>query len=103
MISDVGIADVEIVGMNIEIRWRMDFVGTRLLFYVDAVRCIVRQLNTTVKESHHMLINKIAATFFNSSLKLQIEKTVENIMHEKLLQFSIDTSAPLGEQIQLAL
>jgi hypothetical protein len=102
-ISDVGIADVEIVGTNIEIRWRMDFIGQRLLFYIDDVRCIVRQLNTTVKESGHMMINKIAASFFNSYLKRNIELTVESLLREKLLQFSVDTSAPLADQLPLSL
>jgi len=102
-ISDVGIADVEIVGTNIEIRWRMDFVGQRLLFYVDDVRCIMKELNTTVKESRHMVINKIAASFFNSYLKRQIELTVEGILRQKLLQFTIDTSAPLADQLPLSI
>jgi hypothetical protein len=101
-ITDVGIVDVEIIGTTIEIRWRMDMIGQKLCFYVDDCRCIMKNFKTTIKESRHMVINKIAMSFMNNSIKRNIEETVENIIRTKLVEFSIDTSLPLSEQLPLA-
>jgi len=101
-ITDVGIADVEIIGTSVEIRWRMDMIGQKLCFYVDAVRCIMKELKTNVKESRHTVLNKLAMTLFNYSIKRTIEETVENILREKLVEFTIDTSLPLSEQLNLS-
>jgi hypothetical protein len=100
--TDIGIADVEIVGTTIEIRWRMDFNGPQLNFYVSDVRCVMKELNTTIKESRHSVLNKIAMALFNGTIKRSIELTVERILREKLVEFVIDTSLPLNEQIPLA-
>jgi len=101
-ITDVGIVDVEIIGTTIEIRWRMDMMGQKLCFYVDDCRCIMKDFKTTIKESRHMVINKIAMSLMNNTIKRNIEETVENIIRTKLVEFSIDTSLPLSEQLPLA-
>jgi len=100
--TDVGIADVEMSGTTIEIRWRMDMVGQKLCFYVDDCRCFTKEFKTTIKESRHTVLNKIALTFMNASIKRNIEETVENMIRTKLVQFSIDTSLPLSDQLPLA-
>jgi len=101
-ITDVGIADVEASGTSIEIRWRMDMIGQKLCFYVDDARCIMKELKATIKESRHNIINKLAVSMFNGTIKRNIEETVENIIREKLVQFTIDTSLPLSEQLPLS-
>jgi len=101
-ITDVGIADVEVTGVSIEIRWRMDMIGQKLCFYVDDTRCIMKELKTTIKESRHSVINKLAASMFNGTIKRNIEETVEKMIREKLIQFTIDTSLPLAEQLPLS-
>jgi len=101
-LTDVGIADVEIVNMTLEIRWKMDMVGPKLSFFVDDARCSMTQLNTTIKESRHAVLNKIAMTLFNGTIKKSIENTIERIIREKLVEFSIDTSLPLNEQLPLS-
>jgi hypothetical protein len=102
LLTDIGIADVEIVGTTIEIRWRMDINGPKLSFYVDDARCVMKELNTTIKESRHSVLNKIAMTLFNGTIKRSIELTVERILREKLVEFAIDTSLPLNEQLPLS-
>jgi len=101
-ITDVGIADVEVAGISIEIRWRMDMIGQKLCFYVDDARCIMKELKTTIKESRHSVINKIAMTMFNTTIKRNIEENVESTLKQKLSQFTIDTSLPISEQIPLS-
>jgi len=101
-LTDVGIADVEIVDTTIEIKWKMDMVGPKLSFFVDDARCTMRQLNTTIKESRHAVLNKIGVTLFNGTIKRSMESTVERIIREKLVEFSIDTSLPLNEQLPLS-
>lgn len=100
-ITDVGIADVEIIGTSIEIRWRMNMIGSKLTFYVDGARCVMKDFKTTIRESRHSVINKIAMTLFNQSIKKSIEETVENMIREKLVEFTIDTSLPLTDQIPI--
>jgi hypothetical protein len=101
-ITDVGIVDVEIVGTSIEIRWRMDMIGSKLCFYVDGARCVMRELKTTIKESRHTVLNKIAMSLFNNTIKRNIEETVEKMIREKLVEFQIDTSLPLSEQLPIS-
>jgi hypothetical protein len=101
-VTDVGIADVEMTGTTIEIRWRMDMIGQKLSFYVDDCRCTTKEFKTTIKESRHTVLNKIALTLMNTSIKRNIEETVENMIRTKLVEFSIDTSLPLSEQLPLA-
>jgi len=81
----------------------MDFIGSRLLFYVDEVRVLMHDLLTNVKESRHMVLNKIAAALFSSYLKRSIEVAVEKLIREKMKEITIDTSLPLSEQLPLSM
>jgi hypothetical protein len=100
--TDVGIADVEIIGTTIEIRWRMDMMGQKLCFYVDDCRCITKDFKTSIIESRHMILNKIAMAFMNNTIKRNIEEQVENLIRTKMVQFSIDTTLPLSDQLPLS-
>jgi hypothetical protein len=100
-ISDFGVADVEIVGVDIDMKWRMDMVGSTVTFSVDYVKCEINNVHTDVKEAHHKLLDNIYVRLFNSGLRKSIISSIENTLREKLLQFSIDTTKPLSEQISL--
>jgi len=102
-ITDVGIADIDIIGTSIEMKWRMDMIGQRLCFFIDDVRCFTKEFRTSVKESRHMVINKLAMTLFNSYYRRIIEENVEMMLREKMSEFCIDTSLPLSEQLPLSL
>lgn len=102
-ISDFGVADVEIVGVDIDIRWKMDMIGSNLWFYVDYIKCEINNVHTDVKEAHHKLLDNIYVRMFNSGLRKSVEQSIESTLREKLFQFSIDTTAPLSEQIALPL
>jgi len=99
--SDVGVADLEIQGIQIDLRWRMEMNGSRLCFYVDHTKCVIDNLNTIVKEASHKLLDKIYVSLFSGSMKRSLETTIEDTLREKLVQFSIDTSVPLSEQLGL--
>jgi len=98
-ISDFGVADVEIVGVDIDIKWRMDMVGSTVTFYIDDIKCEINNVHTDVKEAHHKLLDNIYVRMFNSGLRKSVATSIENSLREKLLQFSIDTTKPLAEQI----
>jgi len=98
-ISDFGIADVEIVGVDIDMRWRMDMMGSTLCFYVDHVKCEINNVHTDVKEAHHKLLDNIYVRLFSGGLKRSVEQSIEATLREKLFQFTVDTTAPLSEQI----
>jgi len=100
-ISDFGVADVEIQGIHIDVRWRMEMNGSRLCFYVDYAKCLIDNLNTNIKEANHKLLDKIYLGLFSGSMKNTLQTTIEDSLREKLLQFSIDTTAPLSEQFNL--
>lgn len=97
-ISDFGVADVEIQGIHIDIRWKMDMIGSKLSFYVDYVKCLVDSLRTDVKEANHKMLDNIYVTLFSGGMKRNLETTIEDTLKEKVLQFNIDPSAPLSEQ-----
>jgi hypothetical protein len=99
--SDLGVADLEINGIQIDIRWRMEMNGSRLCFYVDYAKCVIEDLQTEVKEATHKLLDKIYVSLFKGTMKRNLESTIEETLREKLLQFSIDTSVPLAEQLGL--
>jgi len=100
-ISDMGIADIEILGIDIDLRWRMEMDESRLCFYVDNVKCLIDSIKTDIKEANHKMLDNIYLTLFSGSLKTSLEETIEDTLREKLLEFSIDTSTPLSEQIPL--
>jgi len=100
-ISDFGVADVEILGIDIDIRWRMEMNESRLCFYVDYVKCLIDNLNTNIKEANHKMLDTIYLTLFSGGMKTSIEGTIENTIRERLLEFSIDTNTPLTDQITL--
>lgn len=99
--SDLGVADLEIQGIQIDIRWRMEMNGSRLCFYVDYAKCVIDEFRTDVKEATHKLLDKIFVSMFKGSMKKNLETTIEDTLREKLLQFSIDTTVPLSEQLGL--
>jgi len=100
--TDQGVADIEIVGMTLKFRWRMEKENEKLTFYCDKVGCQIRQLNTNIKESQHKILNKLALKLFNTQIKRGIEQSIEKALKEKLSQFSIDTSSgvPVKEQLK---
>jgi hypothetical protein len=98
-ISDFGIADVEIQGIHIDIRWRMEMNASRLCFYVDHVKCLIESLRTDIKEANHKMLDNIYLSLFSGGMKRNLETTIEETLREKLLQFSIDTTVPLAEQL----
>jgi hypothetical protein len=98
-ISDLGVADVEIQGIHIDIRWRMEMNASRLCFYVDYAKCLIDSIKTDIKEANHKLLDNMYLGLFSGSMKRNIETTIEDTLREKMLQFSIDTNAPLSEQI----
>jgi len=102
-ISDFGIANIEIVGVDIDMRWKMDMIGSTLCFYVDYVKCEINNVHTDVIEAHHKLLDNLYVRLFNSGLKKEVEQSIESTLREKLFQFSIDTTTPLSEQIPLPL
>jgi hypothetical protein len=98
-VSDFGVANVEIQGIHIDIRWRMEMNASRLCFYVDYAKCLIDSLKTDIKEANHKMLDNMYLTLFNGSMKRNLETTIEDTLREKMLQFSIDTSAPLSEQM----
>jgi len=100
-ISDLGVVNVEISGIHIDVRWRMEMNASRLCFYVDYAKCIIDSLKTEVKQANHKLLDKMYVSMFGGSIKKNLETTIEDTLREKLLQFSIDTSVPLSEQLGL--
>jgi len=101
-ISDFGIADVDILGLDIELKWKMEMKGSTLNFYVDHVKCLIDTLNTNIKEGNHKTLGNIYVTLFSGGMKRSLEETVEETLRKKVLQFSLDTNTPLNEQIGLA-
>jgi len=99
--SDFGVADVEIEGIHIDLRWRMDMVGSRLSFYVDYIKCLIDTLRTNVKQANHKMLDNMYVSLFSGGMKRDLESTIENTLREKLLEFSVDTSVPLAQQIGL--
>jgi hypothetical protein len=100
--SDFGIVDVEIQGIHIDLRWRMEMNGSRLCFYVDYCKCLIDSLKTNVKEANHKMLDNIFLKLFSGTMKRNLETTIEDTLREKLLQFSIDTTTPLSQQIGLS-
>jgi len=100
-ISDFGVVDVDITGIHVDVRWRMEMNGSRLCFYVDYAKCLIDSLKTEVKQANHKLIDKMYVSMFGGGIKRSLETTIEDTLREKLLQFSIDTSKPLSEQFGL--
>jgi hypothetical protein len=100
-ISDFGVADVEAQGIHIDIRWRMDMNSSRLCFYVDHVKCLIESLRTDIKEANHKMLDNIYLSLFSGGMKRNLESTIEETLREKLLEFSIDTTVPLSEQLKL--
>jgi len=98
-ISDFGVVDVEIQGIHIDLRWRMDMAGSRLTFSVDYVKCVVDSLRTDVKQANHKMLDNVYVSLFSGSMKRNLETSIENTLREKLLEFTIDTNVPLSEQI----
>lgn len=100
-ISDIGVADVVISGIHIDVKWRMEMNDSNLCFYIDDVKCLIDSLNTDVKEANHKLLDNIYLALFSGGMKQSIQETIEDTLREKLLEFSIDTNAPLSEQFSL--
>jgi hypothetical protein len=100
-ISDFGVADVDIVGIDIDIRWRMEMNDSSLCFYIDYVKCLIDTLRTNIKEANHKMLDNIYLTLFSGGMKTSLEETIEETLRDKLIEFNIDTSAPLSEQIPI--
>lgn len=100
-ISDFGVADVDISGIDIDIRWRMEMNDSTLCFYIDHVKCLIDTLRTNIKEANHKMLDNIYLTLFSGGMKTNLEETIEETLREKLLEFSIDTQTPLSEQIPI--
>jgi hypothetical protein len=100
-ISDFGVIDVDIQGIHVDLRWRMDMSGTTLTFSVDHVKCLIDSLRTDVKQANHKMLDNMYMSLFGGGLKKDLENTIENTLREKLLEFNIDTTLPLSEQIGL--
>jgi hypothetical protein len=100
-LSDIGVVNVEITGIHIDVTWRMEMNGSRLCFYVDHAKCVIDNLKTEVKEANHKLLDKMYVSMFGGGMKRNLETTIEDTLREKLLQFSIDTTVPLTEQLGL--
>jgi len=97
-VSDFGVADVDIQGIHIDIRWRMEMNGSNLCFYVDYAKCLIDNLKTDIKQANHKMLDNMYLSLFSGTMKKNLETTIEDTLKEKTLQFSIDTSAPLSEQ-----
>jgi len=100
-ISDFGVIDVEIQGVHIDLRWKMDMSGTTLTFSVDHVKCVIENLRTDVKQGNHKMLDNVYMSLFSGGMKKDLETTIENTLREKLLEFNIDTTLPLADQIGL--
>jgi len=101
--TDAGVADIEIAGMTLKFRWLMEKNNEKLTFTCDKVRVVIRELNTTVKEAQHKMLDKIALKLFNTQIKRGIETSTEKALKERLGRFEIDTSSgvPLKDQIKM--
>jgi gas vesicle protein len=91
-ISDAGVADISIVGTSIRLRWKMEKVDDRITFHVDKVKCNMRELNTSVKEAQHKILDRFALKMFNTQIKRAIEQGVEKSLRERLEKFTINTT-----------
>jgi hypothetical protein len=101
--TDAGVADIEISGMTLRFRWLMEKNNEKLTFTCDKVRVQIRDLNTTVKEAQHKMLDKIALRLFNTQIKRGIEQSTEKALKERLGKFEIDTSTgvPVAEQLKM--
>eukprot|EP01103_Thecamoeba_quadrilineata_P017049 TRINITY_DN58_c0_g1_i2.p1 TRINITY_DN58_c0_g1~~TRINITY_DN58_c0_g1_i2.p1 ORF type:complete len:667 (+),score=161.90 TRINITY_DN58_c0_g1_i2:80-2002(+) len=101
--TDAGVADIEISGMTLRFRWLMEKNNEKLTFTCDKVRVQIRDLNTTVKEAQHKMLDKIALRLFNTQIKRGIEQSTEKALKERLGRFEIDTSTgvPVAEQLKM--
>jgi hypothetical protein len=90
--TDAGVLDIAIKGTSIRLRWKMEKVEDRISFNIDKVRCTMRELNTTVKEAQHKILDRFALKMFNTQIKKAIELAVEKALRERLEKFSINTT-----------
>jgi len=90
--SDAGVADISIRGTSIKMKWRMEKIEDRISFNVEKVKCTMRELNTTVKEAQHKILDRLALKLFNTQIKRSIELAVEKALRERLEKFSINTT-----------
>jgi len=101
--TDEGVADIEIAGMTLSFRWLMEKNNEKLTFTCEKVSVEIRELNTTVKEAQHKMLDKIALKFFNTQIRQGIERSTEQALKERLGKFEIDSSSgvPIKEQIKI--
>jgi hypothetical protein len=101
--TDEGVADIEITGMSLHVRWLMEKDQNKLTFTCDKVRVEMRELNTNVKQAQHKILDKLALRLFNTQIKRGIVESSEKALKERLQKFSIDTSSsvPVKEQLKM--
>jgi len=100
-ITDTGIVDVEVTGTSVHLRWRVEYAEGILEFLLDDVRCQMTDLNITVKEASHSILDKFVLRSFNTTIKNRMVHSMEDVLREKLQKITIDTKKTL-EQIKPA-
>jgi hypothetical protein len=96
-ITDSGVVDVEVTGTCVKLRWKIEYAEGRLQFLLERVRCRMADLNITVRQANHSILDKLVVRYFNTTIKNRIVVGMEEALRQRLERISIDTRKPLEQ------